>query len=336
MDKYNGLLSLVANECEIHRGTHESNDDWKARLIYSICGIMAYASLWDESDDGSVSLGHFKGRVRAILLGYKSLYPELCELLPSDSLMLEREILLQYIKTGVVYRRPNRIAPSAKREELFGNILFQRGIALGGVSCVSGVGLYAKQGKSADSGGVESMFGIERENLKDLWDKVLSAASWRNASLPECGVEYLCLEPPFTGGYWVGTPNMTGAVSILRTGMKGSWQYYLYRYSGGVIEMSALPCWQNESRTYRVLACACLLAYGTLPPIRYLEDGALTHLHMGYLLPSRELDFLKLYSWPEVCASLPCDFRRKASTEVFAAIKDILSDKGYEFEEGIV
>ena len=55
---------------------------------------------------------------------------------------------------------------------------------------------------------------------------------------------------------------------------------------------------------------------------------------MNYLLPPRELNLLKLYSWPETCTSLPCDFRRKLSTEVFTAIKNILSDEGYEFKGG--
>lgn len=124
-------------------------------------------------------------------------------------------------------------------------------------------------------------------------------------------------------------------VSILRTGMKGSQLYYLYRCVDAALEVSPLPQWQVENYNYRTLACACLSNYGTLPPIEYFEDGALVHIRMNYLLPPRELEFLKCYSWPEICTSLPCNFRRKLSAEVFAAIKNILSDEGYEFKGGI-
>lgn len=117
--------------------------------------------------------------------------------------------------------------------------------------------------------------------------------------------------------------------------MKGSKQYYLYRYIDSALEVSPLLSWQVEKYNYRTLACACLSNYGTLPPIEYAEDGALVHIHMNYLLPPRELEFLKYYSWPEMCKSLPCNFRRKLPVEVFEAIKNILSNEGYEFKGGI-
>ena len=44
---------------------------------------------------------------------------------------LEDEIADQFLSTRrEVYHRPNRIVPSMKHEEPFGDILFQRGIAL--------------------------------------------------------------------------------------------------------------------------------------------------------------------------------------------------------------
>lgn len=161
MDKYNGLLSKVSRQYHILRGTQETEDKWKTRLVYSICGMMAYASLWDDAEE-PISIVHLKGRVHSVLGSYKSLY------------------------------------------------------------------------------------------------------------------------------------------------------------------------------NYRSLACACLSTYGTLPPIEYFEDGALVHVRMNYLLPPRELEFLKLYSWPEICTSLPCNFRRKLSIEVFTAIKNVLSDEGYEFKGGAI
>jgi hypothetical protein len=297
--------------------------------------MMAYASLWDDTDEEPISIVHLKRKIRDMFANYKSMYPEISALLPHVSEKFENEIAKQFLSTGVVYHRPNRIAPSMKHEELFSDILFQRGVALDSISCVSGVGFYAYQDGTASPDGIRAMFGLEQKELYELWRATISAATWKPNPSFDQSAEYLRLKPPFSQGYWVNKPDTTGTISILRTGMKGSQLYYLYRYSGTTLEVSPLPQWQVESHNYRALSCACLSTYGTLPPIEYFEDGALIHIHMNYLLPPRELEFLKLYSWPETCTSLPCDFRRKLSTEVFTAIKNVLSIEGYEFKRRV-
>ena len=334
MDKYNGLLSKVSRQYHILRGNQETANEWKTRLVYSICGMMAYASLWDNIEE-SISIVHLRRRIRSILGSYKSLYPELSVTLPYISEELEEEITNQFLSAGVVYHRPNRIMASKKREEHFCGILFQRGIALDEICCVSGIGFYSKQDGETNPYNIKSMFGLEQENLQTLWQTTLSAASWETNPSFEFGTEYLRLKLPFSRGYWVNEPDKTGVVSILRTGVEGSQLYYLYRYVDTALEVSPLPQWQMENYSYRTLACACLSNYGTLPPIEYSEDGSLVHIRMNYLLPPRKLEFLKCYSWPEICTALPCNFRRKLSAEVFAAIKNILSDEGYEFKGGI-
>lgn len=334
MDKYNGLLSKISRQYHILRGNQETMNEWKTRLVYSICGMMAYASLWDDTEQ-PISIVHLKRRVRSMLASYKSLYPELSGTLPYTTEELEEEITNQFLSVGVVYHRPNRITISKKSEEYFDGILFQRGIALDNISCVSGVGFYSKQDGRTSPNNIKIMFGLEQENLKALWQATLFSVSWNSKSLVEFDTEYLRLKPPFYRGYWVNEPDKTDTISILRTGMKGSELYYLYRYVDDELEVSPLPQWKVENYNYRTLACACLSNYGTLPPIEYFEDGSLVHLHLNYLLPPRELEFLKYYSWPETCTTLPCDFRRKLSVEVFAAIKNVLSDGGYEFKGGI-
>ena len=62
MDRYDGLLSKVAQQYNISKGTTEAEADWKARIIYSISGMMAYASLWDDSEE-PVSLVHLKRKI---------------------------------------------------------------------------------------------------------------------------------------------------------------------------------------------------------------------------------------------------------------------------------
>ncbi len=333
MNKYNGLLSSIGHKYHICKGTKETENEWKVRLIYSICGMMAYASLWDDEEDEPVSIVHLKRKVRVMLANYKSLYPEISSNLTITSEELEDEISDLFLSTGMVYHRPNRIAPSMRRDESFGDIVFQRGIALDSISCVSGIGFYVLHERISNSRAVNEMFGLEREPLQAMWMSTLSSAAWKTELSFDQNTEFLRLIPPFSQGYWVNKPDTTGTVSILRTGMKGSQLYFLYRYSNTTIEVSPLPQWQVESYKYRSLACACLLTYGTLPPIEYTEDGSLIHIRMNYLLPPPELAFLKLYSWPEICTSFPCNFRRKLSKEVFISIMNILSNEGYLFKE---
>lgn len=335
MNKYNGLLSKVSRQYHILRGNQEKEDEWKSRLVYSICGMMAYASLWDNTEE-PISIVHLKRRIRSILGSYKSLYPEFSGTLLYTSEELEEEITNQFLSVGIVYHRPNQIVASKKCEAHFDGILFQRGIALDNISCVSGIGFYSNQNGGTNLNNIKTMFGLEQDNLQTLWQTTLSAASWESGPSFEFGTEYLRLKPPFSRGYWVNEPDKTDKISILRTGIKGSQLYYLYRYVDTKLEVSPFPHWQMENYNYRTLACACLSNYGTLPPIEYFEDGALVHIRMNYLLPPRELEFLKCYSWPEICTSLPCNFRRKLSAEVFTSIKNILSDEGYKFKGGII
>ena len=125
MNKYNGLLSSVAHTYHICKGARETENEWKTRLVYSICGMMAYASLWDDSEEGAISIVHLKRKVRSMLSSYKSMYPELSNSLPYISAELEDEIAGLVLSTGMVYHRPNRIAPSMKHEESHCNIVFQ-------------------------------------------------------------------------------------------------------------------------------------------------------------------------------------------------------------------
>ena len=335
MNKYNDLLSEVAYQYEVLRGSNETEIEYKTRLVYSICGLMAYASLWDDSEE-SVSITHLKRKIRDVLINYKAIYPELFSSLPFKSEELEDEITDIFLNTGIVYHCPNRIISSAKREEPFGTLLFQRGIAIDNIKCVSGIGFYTKQeDKEASPDKVKEMFGLEQMDLLTLWGTTLDTTTWETNPTIGQSTEYLRLKPPFSKGYWVDKPDTSGCVSILRTGMKGTQLYYLYRYADSILEVSPLPQWQVESYNYRTLSCACLSEKGTLPPIEYMDDGELIHIRFNYLLPPRELAFLRLYSWPEICTSLPNNFQRKMSKQVFVAIKEIFQNEGYEFKGGI-
>ena len=127
MNKYNGLLSKVSRQYHISRGTQETENEWKTRIVYSICGMMAYACFWDDTEE-PISIVHLKRRIHSVLANYKSMYPELSDRLPYVSEELEDEIKNQFLSTGVIYHRPNRIAPSIKHEEPFGVYSFKEAL----------------------------------------------------------------------------------------------------------------------------------------------------------------------------------------------------------------
>lgn len=350
MNEYEKLLENVSDKYHIYRGAKEPENDWKARVIYSICGMMAYTSLWD--DEKSISIVHLKRRVRRILKDYLSLYPSVSNEFPAFTAdeeaekvspyptTIEDEIADQFLKTGVVYHKPYRIVPAMKREEKIDNICFQRGLAPESISCVSGLGFYSlvKEASSLaeeakEMKDIRDMFGLSQDNLKTVWEKTLSAASWKSVKPFETPTKYLLLNPPFSYGYWTNKPDKTGQVSILRTGQEGALLYYLYRYENNKLKVSPLPPWQVESHNYRALSCALLSENQTLPPIEYSVDGSLVHVHLNYLLPPRELHFLKLYSWPERANILPSNFHRKLTKVVFTVMRKILTEEGYAFKE---
>lgn len=350
MNEYEGLLESAANKYHILRGTEESEVNWKSRVIYSICGLMAYASLWD--DEGNVSIVHLKIRVRRILKDYKALFPDFADSLPmttEDPLTVERnsrlntledEIYDQFLDAGIVYHQRYHVIPSMKHEEILDHVCFQRGIGIDNISCVSGLGFYSIQERLPSSPdkaecikNVKDMFGLPQDNLKTVWENTLSSAAWKWAPLMYFTPEYLRLGQPFRNGYWINTPHRDGRISILRSKTMEPQSYHLYRYTSKGLEVSPLPEWQVESHNYRALSCALLASSGKLPSIRYSIDGSLVHVHLEYLLPPRELNFLRLYSWPETCRVLPNNFNRILTKDVFDAIRNVLTDEGYHFRE---
>lgn len=111
MNKYHGLLSTIAEELHIEHGVKEPVEKWKARIIYSLLGRMACASLFDylEEDevvakgDESVSITHFKRRIRTILDSYLELYPEISTLFLSDRKEISKEVYDIVLKSGYIY-----------------------------------------------------------------------------------------------------------------------------------------------------------------------------------------------------------------------------------------
>lgn len=333
MKKYGGLLEKISYSYSIKQGNNESIDKYKARLIYSICGLMGYASLWDESDDGDVSVTHVKSRIKNIYHCYKEMYPEIDNVLKCSEDELADEIYNLFSKTGVIYHLPHKISRAMYSEAGCGTILFKRGIAFDFIERVSGLGVYSQNKLDTNTINIRRMFGLNELSLNEVWSSIISRAQWTPMNVESKKIEFLRINPPFSSGYWTKAPTFSAEYSMLRLTNEYSKLYYLYKKDHQRIKTSQLMNWQTNERSYLFLSNACLSSNGKLPPIRYRNDGALVLITLDYLLPPRELNFLKLYSWPVEFEMGKMDFRRSCTSIVFQAIKEILVSQGYCFKE---
>ena len=190
MKKYNGLLAEIAREFHIEQGEAESMERWKARIVYSLLGRMAYASLYDHleedeelPEDKSVSVSHFKRRISTLLDTYLRLYPEIRSTFPPESNELYGEIYDVYLKTGYMYHTPYQISPAAPSAACQGDVQFERGMALDRGQFMSGLGCYLPENRHTNGvqvySSVQEMFGMQENQLSIFWNDLLAQSIWQ-------------------------------------------------------------------------------------------------------------------------------------------------------------
>lgn len=337
MEKYNRLLAKISTEWKIPCGKTESAENWKIRILYTLFGSMAQASLLDvseleEEEHEDVSITHIKRRISTLLDSYRTLYPELTLLLPIDAKELSEEIYNILLCSGTIYHSRYRATLAPKEAANEGSLRLLRSAAPDGSYPRSGLGGYLPAAPDITDKTTEELFCLNQIPLKVFWNKRLQRVQWVPFHASE-KVEYLRTSPPFNYGYWQNQPDKSGQASLLRVGEPGRQLYYIYRFSEGEFQASQLPAWQVEEHEYRLLANACLAARDVLPPIKYHKDGQLVTIRFGYLPPPAELNLWKLYSWPSSCLNFSSDFKRYISAEVFDALKQTMLRQGYEFIE---
>ena len=324
MNTAQDLLTHIAEAFSIERGEREDEQTWKRRLLYSLCGRTGYAALWDAGG-ADVSIQAVRRRIETILQSCSELYPDAA---PAQADVF-KEIYRISEATGLFYHQAYNVRPAAPSAASVGAVTFFRGESPHTRVCVSGLGSYRRKDSSENEGSIYRMFQMEEMPLSPYWEKMTQAIALTCSEQNE-GMDFLREQPSYTDGYWTKQPYRHGQVSLLRQG-QGDKRYHFYRYENGALYMSApIPSWLAED--WRQLGNACLHARGTLPPIRYRMDGAIVHLHLGYLLPCAELNFLKLYSWPEE-EEADSDFRHICTREIFDALLVIFGARGFSFKE---
>ena len=325
-----GLIHEIAEEFSIKKGQSEREAAWGARVIYSLMGQMALASLFDVPEDGSTSIVHMKSRIRMLADTYKKIYPDVADELPADSSELADEIYDIYLNTGGIYHKQKRVVMAAPSEGSSSGVLFTRGHSIEEHQKICGLGTFQLTAHSNESLG--EMFMLGDSSLEEQWEQYVHNVRWLSFNY-EASIEYLRMSGPFKRGYWLNQPDTKNVVSILRVGAPGSRLYYLYRVRDRELQVSPLPSWCSDNAGYLALANACLYYNRTLPPTRYHIDEDVVDIHFGYLMPSPERYLWKLYSWPRKCCTLKDDFNRICDKNVFEAIRNVIVQQGYQFVE---
>ena len=336
MNKYFRLLSKIAQEYNIQRGSQESESKWKARVVYSFLGQTGYASLFDKQENlEPASITHFKRRVQSTLEHLLAMYPELKGYF-TDAESLADEIYSILYSTGCIYHEQYRLSPCLRKRIQLGAHSFFRGQSLDEKKWISGLGCYSVNREKTDVAdnalSLLDMFMIPTRSLSETWEDIITSALFRPVE-SDIDLEFLRTVPPFKTGYWSNQAETTGQIALARTKTSGERMYYLYRMNRGKLNLSQLPAWMTEGYEYRRIAAACLYSRGTLPETEIQSDGAIASIKIGYLYPPAELNLLKLYSWPVVYSDFPRDFSRIIDIGILNEMRPIFETLGYSFRE---
>lgn len=333
MNEYGGLIEKIGSELNIYHELNEDENLWKARVVYSVMGRMALASLYDIlENEETISVIHFKRRIIKIFEAYTDMFPELSSIMMADGDEFAEEIYNIYLNSGFMYHTPNRLLPAIEKRTCSGNIEFIRGAPSGEKVYMSGLGTYIISRKSQIDGNLMEMFNIHNDNLIDRGIDLIKNAIWKSFN-NDLHTEYLRIIPPFSRGYWKDMPDKDGKISLLRLGDSGNYIYYLYKFENENIYASVLPNWLVEGIEYRSVSNALLAVNGTLPSLIIEKRKHTVLIKQQYLLPPDLFYFLKLYSWTAKFYSVSSDFERVMSKEVYSIFEKMLNIVGIEVSE---
>lgn len=335
----NDLFDSIGKQLNIPKS---ADDMWFCRIVYSVAGKMALASLWDHNEDNSsISIQHFKNRIRQIFDAYTGIYPDIEDKFFTDKSNLVDEIYSDYLRTGFIYHSAYKVSPALDAHASCDNLTLYR-CAFPNVDLfMSGIGFYYPN-ESSDSLTVERLFGLQTESFDDYLNRLLNQNKWEFVECPE-NAEFLRLDPPFYRGYWKQTPDKNQRISLVRYGEPNR-LFAFYRYYQGEYQQKTIPewvlrdCFSNETSygEYRRIAVALFKKYNNLPSIKVKKNDNLVEIKVGYRLPPSEEDFFKLYSWPvrfKFTSDDPQVFTRIMAKPVYSMFKHTLETIGYCFWE---
>lgn len=341
-------LKDISRDINVLQDPDEDDVKWMRRVVYSVCGRLTLAALWDCPEGETVSVQYIKQRCAQAMKAYSLLYPEIVS--ASDfgehANDLVECIYGNYLEGGQFYHKRNRVSPPKYTCHTINGISFIKGLYATEDCYISGIGPYIVQNNDivAKVASKDDVFQFNHPNGL-LLDGLLKNAQWHEITGEITGTtvrktntltDYVFLKttPPFRP-YWIKRPDRTSGISMMcheGDGL-GRKQYFLIDIRDDKILVSDLPEWINNNRCHVYLTTELLRRYGTLPPIRMEKLGTLTKVDIQYRLPPDEECFVRMYSWPYRFDGSDTAFHRVIASELHNGMQKILTSTGFEVVE---
>ena len=329
------LLELkdISRDINTPQDPEEDVSRWMRRVVYSVCGRMTLAALWDCPEGESVSIQHIKQRCAEIMKAYCLIYPAIVsETDYGDHVadMVER-IYEIYLESGQMYHKRNRVTPSKYICHTVSGVSFVKGI-YATVDCyMSGIGPYLIQEGDVSE---DDSFHFSHPEMGLLLDSLVKGAQWVEMTRGTEAYSFLKMKPPYSP-YWTKKADWTSGISMVRYDGDGNGrkQYFLATIQDGKILMSDLPAWINERRKHVYLTTEILKRCGTLPPVIMKKNKQLTEIEIAYRLPPEEETLLKMYTWPHRFDGEDSSFKRIVVSELHEAMKRLFLQTGFDVQE---
>lgn len=324
----NGLYNSLLSSIGVNVHSERVDKDELIRACISASAKNAYISVWDRLG-GEVSIEHFKKRVVESLNGFKQLFPSQLGWLDKDVMnVIANKVYDYYIYCGFLYHSPNNIIASMRKECGNDIITLIRSPRPQDNVLMSGIGYYQK-GSSQNQLTSSAVFHISDHTLDEMYVHIQNL-EYSKVEIPE-NMDFLRIDEPFSKGYWQKDINRVAKFGVCRLNTEVK-EYYLYHLENDTFSIHRIPDLLAVDGEYREYSCAILKHEGTLPSIKFEDNGKLVKIRFGYLLPARIQKLIEMYSWAVV---YPADnaHNRIINKEVFLLFVQLLNRLGFEVEE---
>lgn len=327
-------LKKIAHDINVRQDPNESEIDWKRRVIYSACGRQSLASLWDCTENDTVSVQHFKSRCAELLEAFETLFPEIVSLAnygDCDPKIIEC-MYECYFTGGQFYHKRNRLAPSKYVRQDMGGVSIIKGIYATDTCFMSGLGPYQMEERA---GLTDKPFHFNHPDSAILLNNFEKNTQWHEAPNDIQNYSFLRTKPPFKRGYWIDKCDTEQGITLVRYMGDGQSpkQYFLAKVEEGCLMVSDLPAWISKNRMHVYLSLEILKRYESLPPIIMSKYTTKAVIDISYRLPPEEDIFLRMYSWPLQYDGEDRPFKRIIPIELFSGMKSLFIQLGFEVQE---
>lgn len=337
--KMGKIVDEMMRDIRRQLGIPLTNDDtWKFQLIYSVAGKMALASLWDEQmgESGGVKESHVNKRIREIIETYSDMLSSIQSEIIRSTNVLMKEIVQIYLQTGYFYKKGDLFVPSP--EKLCGNEMVQlkRFSLFDEEWRMGGLGAYRRQ---AANGRISPgmVFGWGNQTWQGRLKELMESEEWEPLNAQEARWEYAAPVLNRKEFQWKTVPPEKDIFFMRRKHKE--YDYALGKARGSKIVIKKIPQWyvqpfrEGESIADRLYEIGIWICAGEnkLPKHRGIVMNDMVKVSLAYELPTEEMNFFKLYSWPANIEISHWDHERIMPVPVFTLFEKEMETVGAAF-----